>query len=85
MNYGVPKIQTETRTATYSRLKNNCIFRFYKTQLLDSIIILKNQGFRALIKQKGRKILLTTLLFYLIRDTLLYILIPILIAHQIMN
>lgn len=38
--------------------------------------IIKNEGIRAFIKQKGWKFFLAFILFYLIRDVTLYIIIP---------
>ena len=44
------------------------------------IQIYKDKGFKALIKKGGYKLLLFIFIFYLIRDTILYILLP-LIAY----
>lgn len=38
--------------------------------------IIKNEGVKSFIKQKGWKFFLAFILFYLIRDVTLYILIP---------
>ena len=43
--------------------------------------IRKEGGFFNLLKKKGSKVLVAFILFYLIRDSLLYIVIPILIAR----
>ena len=43
--------------------------------------IRKEGGFFNLLKKKGTKVLVAFILFYLIRDSLLYIVIPILIAR----
>jgi hypothetical protein len=42
--------------------------------------IRKEGGFFNLLKKKGTKVLVAFILFYLIRDSILYILIPIMIA-----
>lgn len=78
-------MQTLTKSELITRLKGNFVFRFYKIYIIDSIIITKNQGFKQLIKQKGWKIFLIIFLYYLIRDTLLYIVIPFFIARGIIN
>ncbi len=78
-------MQTLTKSELITRLKGNLVFRFYKVYIIDSIIITKNQGFKQLIKQKGWKIFLIIFLYYLIRDTLLYIVIPFFIARGIIN
>jgi hypothetical protein len=45
------------------------------------VSLLKTQGIKGFIKEKGWKILLAIFLFYLVRDTILYIIIPVLIAR----
>jgi hypothetical protein len=47
------------------------------------VSLLKTQGIKGFIKEKGWKILLAIFLFYLVRDTILYIIIPVLIARGI--
>ena len=43
--------------------------------------IRKEGGYFKLLKKKGSKVVVAFILFYLIRDSLLYIVIPILIAR----
>ena len=38
--------------------------------------IIKEEGFKSFIKQKGWKFVIAFFLFYLIRDSILYIIIP---------
>ena len=78
-------MQTETKTAFLARIKDSYIFRIYKTHVIENILIIKNHGFKALIKQKGWKIFLIIFLYYLVRDTLLYVIIPLLIAKGIID
>jgi hypothetical protein len=47
--------------------------------------IIKNEGVKAFIKQKGWKFLIAFILFYLIRDVTLYIIIPYLIINNIIS
>lgn len=47
--------------------------------------IWRKEGFRALIKQKGWKVVVAIIIYYLIRDSILYILIPYLIARGLMS
>ena len=47
--------------------------------------ILKDGGFLKLLKKKGSIAVVAFILFYLIRDSLLYIVIPILIAKGIIT
>ena len=49
--------------------------------ILDWGEIRKEGGYFNLLKKKGSKVLVAFILFYLIRDSLLYIVIPILIAR----
>lgn len=54
----------------------------FKKILTDCRDTLKHGGIKALIKKYSWKILLIFFLFYLIRDTILYVLIPYLVAKQ---
>ena len=45
--------------------------------------IRKEGGLKLLLKQKGPIVLVVFFLYYLIRDSILYILIPVLIAKEI--
>ena len=47
--------------------------------------IYKERGFKALLKETPAKVLVAVFLFYLIRDLLLYVLIPYLIAKGILS
>ena len=49
--------------------------------ILDWGEIRKEAGYFKLLKKKGSKVVVAFILFYLIRDSLLYIVIPILIAR----
>ena len=47
--------------------------------------IRKEGGLKLLLKQKGPLVLVVFFLYYLIRDSILYILIPVLIAKEIIT
>ena len=49
------------------------------------IQVYKEKGFKALIKKGGYKLFLYIIIFYLIRDTILYILIPLIAYYGINN
>ena len=51
--------------------------------LAKYIKIFKESGFKGLIKEGGWKLLIGFFLYYLIRDTILYIIIPYLIVKGI--
>ena len=65
--------------------KNSFIYKIYKYYIIDSIIILKNEGFRILLRKRGTKFIMIIVGYYLIRDSILYIIIPYLIASGIMD
>jgi hypothetical protein len=47
--------------------------------------IIKNEGVKAFIKQKGWKFFIAFILFYLIRDVTLYIIIPYLVINNVIS
>lgn len=51
----------------------------------DSVEIFRDSGFKGLIKEKGWKFVFYFFMFYLIRDSIIYILIPYLIGKPIFN
>ncbi|MAR40317.1 MAG: hypothetical protein CMD22_06660 [Flavobacteriales bacterium] len=51
----------------------------------DSLQIYRKSGFKGLIKEKGWKFVFYFFMFYLIRDSIIYILIPYLIGKPIFN
>ena len=53
---------------------------FSKEKGQEYLKVFKEQGFKALVKKYGWKLVLVVFMFYLIRDSILYILIPYLIA-----
>ena len=65
-------------------IRRNFIYRFYKYMIFDSLIIIKQYGFKELIKKRGLKFVLAVLAYYMVRDTLLYIVLPMIIALGIL-
>lgn len=61
------------------------LFRFYKYYIIDSIMIAKDHGFKELFKRRGWKLLLIIISYYAVRDTLIYLVIPYLIAKGIIS
>lgn len=57
------------------------LFGLYKFYIIDSLLIVKNHGFKTLLQQRGKKLFLVVFSYYLIRDTFLYILLPYAIAQ----
>jgi len=61
------------------------LFKLYKYYVVDSIVIVKNEGFRELFKKRGWKFLLAIVSYYVIRDTVVYIILPYLLATGIIK
>jgi len=47
--------------------------------IVEWVKLLREEGFKVFVKKRGWKVLWTIIIFYLIRDGILYILIPFLI------
>ena len=59
---------------------------FWKPNFVKEwLAILKEKGLKGFIKEKGWKIVAIFFLYYLIRDTTLYIIIPYLVINNISN
>jgi len=74
----------KTLEATLERLSaRNILIRFYKYYIIDSILIVKREGFKSLLKKRGWKVFAVVIGYYAIRDTILYIIVPFIIAQGI--
>lgn len=62
-------------------LRHNFLFRLYKYYIIDSILIVKNSGLEALIRKRGMKFFYVIIGYYLVRDTLIYIVLPYCVAR----
>jgi hypothetical protein len=62
-------------------VRQNLLFRLYKHHVIDSVVILKRHGLRELVRQRGWKFLLVIAGYYFVRDTILYVAIPLLLAR----
>jgi hypothetical protein len=75
----------KTLEATLERLSaKNILIRFYKYYIIDSILIVKREGFKALLKKRGWKVFAVVIGYYTVRDTILYIIVPFIIAQGIL-
>lgn len=61
----------------------NMIIRLYKYYIIDSILIVKKEGFKSLLKKRGWKVFAIVVGYYVVRDTIIYIIVPYLIAQNI--
>ncbi len=62
-------------------VSQNFLFRMYKYYIIDSIVIVKQAGFKLLIRQRGLKFFCVIFAYYLVRDTLLYVVLPFCVAR----
>lgn len=58
-------------------------FRLYRYAVIDSLLIAKRHGLRELFRQRGWKFAAGVCGYYLVRDTLLYIVLPLCLARGI--
>lgn len=61
-------------------LRQNPLFKLYKQYIIDSIVIIKQSGFKALLRQRGWKFFGVIVGYYAVRDTLVYIILPYCVA-----
>lgn len=61
-------------------IRQNFLFRLYRYYIIDSILIVKEFGFKELLRRRGWKFFLVIIGYYLVRDTLVYVIIPFCIA-----
>jgi len=53
--------------------------------ITEWITLIREKGLKQFIKEKGWKILALIFAFYLVRDTILYIILPYLIIHNMIS
>lgn len=55
--------------------------RLYRYVVVDSLLIVRRHGWRELLRQRGWKFFAGVLAYYLVRDTVLYLVVPLLVAR----
>lgn len=55
--------------------------RFYSYAVIDSLLIVKRRGLRELLRRRGWRFIAAVIAYYLVRDSLLYIVVPLLVAR----
>ncbi|OAI42350.1 hypothetical protein AYO41_00875 [Verrucomicrobia bacterium SCGC AG-212-E04] len=55
--------------------------RLYRYAVIDSLLIVKRRGLRGLLRRRGWKFIAAVIAYYLVRDSLLYIVVPLLVAR----
>jgi len=61
----------------------NIFVRLYKYYIIDSALIVKREGFKSLLKKRGWKVFAIVFGYYAVRDSIVYLIIPLLIAQGI--
>lgn len=61
-------------------LHRNIVVKLYKHYIFDSIRIVRRNGFKELLRRRGWKIFIVIGGYYLVRDTIVYVVIPYCIA-----
>jgi len=80
----IKEVKMKTLEGAMERLSaRNILIRFYKYYIIDSILIVKREGFKTLLKKRGWKVFAGVIGYYTVRDTILYIIIPFLVARGI--
>lgn len=65
-------------------VRTSVLFRWYKFFILDSVAMIRESGFKTFLRKRGWKVIAVVFIYYLIRDTFLYILLPYLVAREIL-
>ncbi len=73
-----------TLAAAAAFAQQNALLRTYKHYIIDSAVILKRHGFRELLRRRGLKFLVLIGGYYLVRDTILYVAIPLCLARGLL-
>ncbi len=62
-------------------LRQNRIFKLYAHYLVDSILLVKQFGCKELLRRRGKKFFYAIIGYYLVRDMVLYLIIPYAVAR----
>jgi len=65
-------------------VQQNLLFRLYKHYIIDGVVIVRRHGFRELVRRRGWKFLLLIAGYYLTRDTILYVAIPLCVTRGLL-
>ena len=57
--------------------------RLYRYAVIDSLLIVRRHGLRELLRQRGWRFVAGIVAYYLVRDTLLYVVVPLCIARGV--
>jgi hypothetical protein len=68
---------------TFELLQQNIFVQLYKHYIIESVLLVKRSGFRELIRQRGWKFVIVIVGYYLVRDTIVYIILPYCVAQKL--
>ena len=71
-------------TSAVDIVRTSILYRWYKFFILDSIVMIRQSGFKEFVRKRGWKVIAVVIVYYLIRDSFLYILLPYLVAREIL-
>lgn len=57
--------------------------RLYRYVVIDSLRIARRAGVRGLLRERGWKFAAAVLAYYIVRDTLIYVIVPLCIARGV--
>ena len=59
------------------------VLRVYHYAVLDSVALVRRHGWREALRQRGWKFFAVVVAYYLVRDTVLYVLVPLCLARRL--
>lgn len=57
--------------------------RLYRFAVVESLLIVKERGLRELLRRRGWKFVAGVIAYYCVRDTLIYVVLPLLVARRV--
>lgn len=70
-------------TLVAKTLQQNFIFKLHKYYIIDSLLIVKPSGFKELLRRRSAKFFYLIIGYYLVRDTVLYVILPYFVAPEL--
>jgi hypothetical protein len=58
--------------------------RLYRFAVIDSLLIVKQHGLRELLRRRGWKFFAGVIAYYCVRDSVIYVVIPLMIAKHVL-
>lgn len=64
-------------------LRQNVIVQMYRHYFVESVLIVKRSGLRELVRRRGWKFVVAIAAYYLVRDTIMYVILPYCITQKV--